>query len=235
MRRRDPRRLPARRRVARARVHIRDVPRSGYAADGSVSSRQEAEVTLPRSELDRIWSPEYLERLARTYWRFLTRVSLGVLRVLYTPGSREVVVLARPLVLLRFHAPEYEIEPDRGTVTWRIAEGLLVAPSGRGRGHLRISVRRPPDGDGGGSSEVTSSVTSEVVSFYPVIAALGSSAPLGWLSRLGRWIYEQTQLRIHVVVTHAFLRSLARLDLAPSAVGTLRPPREDELSPASRR
>ena len=35
-------------------------------------------------------------------------------------------------------------------------------------------------------------------------------------------LYRVTQLAIHVVVTNAFLRSLARLDLAPSAVGALR-------------
>ena len=43
--------------------------------------------------------------------RFLTRISLGILRVLYTPTSREVAVLRRPFVLLRFHPPEYEIRP----------------------------------------------------------------------------------------------------------------------------
>ena len=74
-----------RRRQARARVKIVEVPESEAAADGSVTTLQAAEVTLPRAELERIWSPEYLERLARTYWRFLTRVSLGLLRVLYTP------------------------------------------------------------------------------------------------------------------------------------------------------
>ena len=30
------------------------------------------------------------------------------------------------------------------------------------------------------------------------------------------------ELRVHVIVTNAFLRSLARLELAPSVVGTLR-------------
>ncbi len=94
-------------------MKIVEVPQSGYAPDGSIgSSKQAAEVTLPREELDRIWTPEYLERLARTYWRFLTRVSLGLLRVLYTEDAREVVLLTRPFVLLRFHKPEYETEPD---------------------------------------------------------------------------------------------------------------------------
>jgi len=205
----------ARERRALARVNIVEVPQSGHAPDGSVSSKQTAEVTLPREELERIWTAEYLERLARTYWRFLTRVSLGILRVLYTEDAREIAVLTRPFVLLRFHKPEYEFDSDSGTVTWRIDEGVLVAPSGRGKGFLRISVARPRElGD-----EVTITVTSEVANFYPMIAGWG------WFSRVGRAIYRETQLRIHVVVTHAFLRSLARLDLEPSVVGSLSPRR----------
>ncbi|MCW2992161.1 MAG: hypothetical protein JWM73_2755, partial [Solirubrobacterales bacterium] len=34
-----------------------------------------------------------------------------------------------------------------------------------------------------------------------------------------RWLYTNTQSRIHVLVTHGFLRSLARLKLAESRVG----------------
>jgi hypothetical protein len=210
VRRRDPRRLLERERRARARVHIVPVPRSGCAPDGSIGSKQVAEVTLPRSELERIWSPEYLERLARTYWRFLTRISLGLLRVLYTPSSREVVLLTRPFVLLRLKAPEYGFEGDSGTVTWPIDRGLLVASSGRGRGYLRLTVSRGPETDGGAEATVT--VASEVVNFYPMIAV-----------RIGRWLYEQTQLRLHVIVTHAFLRSLANLDLEESRVRALSP------------
>jgi hypothetical protein len=213
---RDPRRLLERHRRAGARVRIVHVPRSGYAPDGSIGSRQAAEVTLPRSELDRIWSPEYLERLAATYWRFLTRWSLGLLRVLYTAEAREVVLLRRPFVLLRFRKPEYAVEADCGSVTWPIDRGLLVAPSGRGRGYLRLTVRRPSRDDGG--ELVTGTVTSEVVNFYPLLAGWG------WFSRIGRVIYNETQLRIHVIVTHAFLRSLANLDLAPSDVGSLAAP-----------
>ena len=200
------------------------------APGGGVTTKQVAEVTLPRAELDRIWRPEYLERLAATYWRHLTRVSLGALRVLYTPTSREVVLLRRPLVLLRFHAPEYETEADRGSVTWRIDRGLLVAPSGRGKGFLRISVERSAEGagerDGGGTGEVTVRVSSEVASFYPMIVGWG------WFSRIGRNLYRATQLRLHVVVTHAFLRSLAKVDLAPSAVGALRAPAPEREEPA---
>src|ERR687886_2567736 len=99
MRKRDPRRLLRTYRQDRARVHIVGMPQNSSAPDGSVTSKQVADVHLPQSELDRIWSPEYLERLARTYWRFLTRVSLGLIRVLYGPDSREVVLLRRPFRL----------------------------------------------------------------------------------------------------------------------------------------
>ncbi len=222
MRPRDPRRLLARQRRVGARVAIVRVEQPGASEDGAVGSKQVADVTLPRAELERIWSPEYLERLARTYWRFLTRISLGLLRVLYTPDSREVVLLRRPFVLLRFGAPQYEFPADGGTVTWPIERGVLVARRGRGRGYLRLTVRRRPGSDDGGG-EATATVTSEVVNFYPMIA-----------SRLGRWIYDQTQLRIHVIVTHAFLRSLANLELEPSVVGALSPgarPRSPAASP----
>jgi hypothetical protein len=249
VRSRDPRRLLARHRRARARVTIVEppeterVPTPGessergalppdegapttghigpvpFTAEGA-GSRQAAQVTLPRRELDRLWSPEYLERLASTYWRFLTRISLGALRVLYTQEAREVVVFTRPFVLLRFHAPEYELEADGGAVTWRIQRGLLVAPAGRGKGFLRIAVRRPAEGAGTPDGEVTVEVSSEVVSFYPMIAGWG------WFARIGGFFYRFTQERIHVVVTHAFLRSLANLDLAPSQVGALRAPAE---------
>ncbi len=228
MRRRDPRRLIRRRRQAQARVTIVREQQSPAASDGSVTTRQVADVTLPRAELDRIWSPAYLERLASTYWRFLTRVSLGLLRVLYTRDAREVVLLTRPFVLLRFHAPEYEAEGDHGSVTWRIDRGILVAPAGRSRGYLRIAVERPPSAEGApADGEITGRVTSEVANFYPTIAGWG------WFARIGRHLYSFTQLKMHVIVTHAFLRSLARLDLAESKVGALAEPDQSTRAPMS--
>lgn len=206
MRRRNLRRLLARRRRARARVTLVRVPRSRQAADGSIGSKEVAEVSLPRAELDKLWSAEYLERLARTYWYFLSRISLHLLRVLYTDSAREVVLLTRPLVLLRFRAPEYDFHRDGGTVTWPIDSGVLVARGGRGRGYLRLTVTRKSDA--GSSDEATVLVSSEVVNFYPGI---------------GGFLYEQTQLRIHVIVTHAFLRSLANLELQESVTGAFRP------------
>jgi hypothetical protein len=178
---------------------------------GAMRSVQTAELCLPRSALDAIWEPMYLERLARTYWRFLSRATLGMVRVAYTQSERYVVLLGRPLKLLTFKAPEYEMDAEHGVVRWRIERGLLVARNGRGgHGHLQIDVRRLPD-EQTGESRVR--VSLEVANFHPAIA-----------TRLGKRIYYATQARIHVFVTNGFLRSLRRLDLAKSRVGLLVPP-----------
>jgi hypothetical protein len=188
-------------------VNLRDSS-SVDESTGAVRSVQSADLLLSEEALRALWSPEHLERLARTYWRFLTRVTLGLIRVRYTDRERFVVLLFRPLKLLTFQAPEYELDADRGVVRWRIERGLLVARAGRhGNGHLRIEVRRRPSAD---PARACLHVQVEVANFYPAIAA-----------GLGRRIYNATQSRIHVLVTHAFLRSLARLDLARSRVGRL--------------
>jgi hypothetical protein len=177
---------------------------------GAVRSVQKADLVIEESALREIWTPAHLERLARTYWRFLTRVTLGLVRVRYSESERAVVLLARPLKLLIFQAPEYEMDATRGLVRWRIARGLLVSRRGRnGRGHLQIEVRRQAGAD---AEHAHLHVEVEVANFYPSIA-----------SRLSRRLYNATQSRIHVIVTYGFLRSLARLDLAESRVGRFEP------------
>jgi hypothetical protein len=199
----------ATRRRRRSRLPARAViisPRKStvVARDGAVRSVQSAQLTLDEDDYRRMWNPTHLEDLARTYWRFLSRVTLGLIRVVYGEDERSVALLGRPLTLLRFDAPEYVLEPDHGNVRWRIRDGLLVARAGRGCGFLAIDVRylaTEPDG------RVKIRIEVEVANFYPAIA--GFSLP----------VYEMTQSAIHVLVTHAFLRSLARLDLAKSKVG----------------
>jgi hypothetical protein len=139
-------------------------------------------------------------------------VSLGCLRVVYGPAARTVVFLVRPLALLRFRAPEYDTHDESASVTWRIERGLLVAREGRDSGHLRITVCRA--GEAAPGSERLA-VSAEVRNFYPWLRGSGQ------IARLGAWVYGQTQMRIHVLVTGGFLRSLARLDLPPSKVGRL--------------
>jgi hypothetical protein len=182
-----------------------------FDAEGAVRSIQAADLTMPEAELAAIWSPMHLERLARTYWKYLSRVTLGLIRVVYTPTERAVVLLGRPFVLLRFRAPEYSMDAERGIVRWRIRDGILVASEGHeGDGYLEIDVRRCP-GDAPGRA--TLHVEVEVASFYPAIAL-----------RIARWVYANTQSRIHVLVTHGFLRSLAKLELEESAVGRFAQP-----------
>jgi hypothetical protein len=171
-----------------------------------VRSVQCAELTLPAAALAQLWTPASLERLARTYWRYLTRVSLGVIRVDYTRRRRTVVLVRRPLRLLRFKAPEYAMDARRGVVRWRIEDGLLVDRRGRhGDGYLQIDVQRRP---GPAPGVAALHVEVEVANFYPSIAR-----------RFSTPVYRATQSRVHVLVTHGFLRSLARLDLAESRVG----------------
>ena len=181
---------------------------------GAVRSVQAADLTMPEQELDAIWSPMHLERLARTYWKFLSRVTLGLIRVVYTPAERAVVLLGRPFVLLRFDAPEYTMDATRGIVRWRIKDGILVASQGHsGDGYLEIDVERCTTRETGSARL---HVEVEIASFYPALAM-----------RNARWLYANTQSRIHVLVTHGFLRSLARLELEESAVGRFAEPRRD--------
>ena len=183
---------------------------------GAVRSVQAAELRLPAQALRGMWTPMHLERLARTYWRFLTRATLGLIHVRYEREECSVLLLGRPLRLLTFSAPEYEIEPERGLVRWRVMRGLLVAKRGRGgAGHLQIEVRRLPEPQDGWARV---EVQVEVTNFYPRIA-----------SGLGRRIYEETQSRVHVLVTYGLLRSLAKLELARSRVGRFEqnPPAHD--------
>jgi hypothetical protein len=213
-RRRRRRRLPARAVIVSPRGS------TVTARDGTVRSVQSAELSMPKRRLDELWTAANLENLARTYWRFLSRVTLGLIRVKYGENERSVVFLGRPVTLLRFEAPEYGLESNRGTVRWRIRDGLLVAKAGRGCGFLALDVRREPGGD---ESSAKVRIELEVSNFYPAIAA-SFSMP----------VYMATQAFVHVLVTHAFLRSLASLELAQSRVGMLAQPyAADDAQPTS--
>jgi hypothetical protein len=184
------------------------------AGTGAVRSVQRGELLLATTALEELWSPQGLERLARTYWRFLGRVTLGLVHVHYGNEERAVVLIVPMVRLLTFRAPEYELSAQRGLVRWRIKRGLLVARSAgyaEGDGYLQIEVQRCPVAEG----RERLIVTVAVANFYPAIAL-----------RISRTLYNATQSRIHVIVTRAFLRSLARLSrgsgrvrLAVSRVG----------------
>ncbi|HEX3294149.1 MAG TPA: hypothetical protein VHR38_10480 [Solirubrobacterales bacterium] len=172
------------------------VPRTG-----AIGSVQAAELDV-REPVSRVMSGAFLEWAAEEYWRVITRFTLGLVRVVSAADDQCVVLVGRPLVLLRFHAPEYETGDDHASVTWRIRRGILVSPEGRDSGFLRLSLDplEPPRDD---PLERPVRVQMEVRNFYPWLRGAGVFA------RVGVWIYAQTQQRIHRAVTRRFLRRLA--------------------------
>lgn len=178
------------------------VPRTG-----AVQSVQEAEVILPRRRLEQLWKAETLERLARAYWAYLSKLFLSLIRIVYGPDSTTVVLLSKRIPLLRLRAPSYEVAEDGsgGSVTWPIERGLLVAAQGRDQGHLRIRVRQQPDPAGDPECERLL-VRVAIRNFYPWLRGSGR------FSRFGAWLYARTQLTLHVIVCNGFLRSLSRLE-----------------------
>jgi hypothetical protein len=183
---------------AEPRLHpdtLGQVPRTG-----AIGSAQTAELEVGEP-VSRIMSRSFLEWAAADYWRVITRFTLGLVRVVSDSDDQCVVLVARPLVLLRFHPPEYETDHGRASVTWRIKRGILVARDGRGRGFLRLSLGPADGSDQNGQIKVP--VEMQVQNFYPWLRGTGRFA------RIGVWIYAQTQQRIHRAVTRRFLRRLA--------------------------
>jgi len=169
------------------------VPRTG-----AVQSVQEAELRLDKPASS-VVNRGFLERAGHAYWRLITRWTLGLVRATSDDGDQCVVLIAGPLVLLRFHAPEYEVLEDRGSLTWRIKRGILVSPEWRHRGSLRLSVAAVDEAEG----HCRVHIRMEVHNFYPWLRGNGRFA------RVGVWVYAQTQRRIHRAVTRAFLRRIA--------------------------
>jgi len=170
------------------------------ARTGSVGSLQAAELDV-REPVSRLVDRAFLERAAAEYWRVITRFTLGLVRIARDGADPCVVLVARPLVLLRFHPPEYETADGRASVTWRIGRGLLVSRDGRNRGFLRLTLEPLEQAGIDGHRRVR--VQMEVRNFYPWLRGSGAFA------RVGVWVYAQTQQRIHRAVTRRFLRGLA--------------------------
>jgi hypothetical protein len=169
------------------------VPRTG-----AVESVQEAELRLDTAG-SQVVRRRFLEWAARAYWRLITRFTLGLIRVVSDEGDQCVVLVGRPLVLLRFHPPEYEVSEREGSVTWRIKRGILVSKQGRDSGSLRLAVAST----GRSEERCEVHVSMAVQNFYPWLRGTGRFA------RLGVWIYGQTQQRVHRAVTRRFLSTLA--------------------------
>lgn len=177
---------------------------SSLGADGAVRSQQAAEIELPADATSGLWDDRNLERLARTYWAYLSRCTLGLIRVRYTADERYVCLVSRRLPLLTFDAPRYERFASHARVRWRIKRGLLVAASDVD-GFLAINVT---DLGPGADGYHRVRINVEVENFYPAIS-----------SSISRFVYAHTQSRIHVAVTFGFLRRLVRRELDQSVTG----------------
>ncbi len=174
-------------------------------ADGSVRSVQSGDVWIPSNRFPDVWTAENLERLARTYWFHLGRVSFRMLRVMYTPTGRAMALFGL-VPLITFNEPDYELDERHGTVKWVIRRGLLVSQRGADKnGYLGITVQHL-ESDRPGMDRLH--VELSIANFYPSMA-----------DRLSKRLYSATQSRIHVLVAYSFLRSLAHGELVPSKVG----------------
>ena len=169
------------------------VPRTG-----AVQSVQEAELGLDKPTSS-VVNRGFLESAAHAYWQLITRWTLGLIRETSDEGDQCIVLIARPLVLLRFNAPDYEVSENHGSVIWRIKRGILVSPEGRHRGSLRLGVAAVDEAQGGCRVQIR----MEVHNFYPWLRGNGRFA------QVGVWVYAQTQRRIHRAVTRGFLRRIA--------------------------
>ena len=115
------------------------------------------------------------------------------------------------------------MDDERGIVRWRIRE--RAARRARGRERRRATWRSTCAAAPRRRSPASRlHVEVEVANFYPSIA-----------SRLAPLVLPATQSRIHVIVTHGFLRSLARLDLAESRVRRFAAPRPSTTCPTPER
>ena len=184
--------------------------------NGAVRSTQSARLAMAPEDFERLWARPNLENLGATYWHFLTYVTLGIVRILYSDEDRRITLLGIPaLTLLRFDPPDFDFAPDCAKISWKIKDGLLVAGRGRAQGGLALEARREEEeirdgADDAADDRVELTVEVEVTNFYPSIAS--------WL---GDFVYRNTQAFIHAMVGNAFLRSLGTLELRQSRVGRL--------------
>ena len=179
MRKRDPRRVIGRRRQARARVKIVEVPQSeagpgrqrdhraggrGHAAARGAGADLERRVPrAPGAHLLALPHP----RVARACCACSTRPTRA--RSCCSPGRSCCCASSRPST---------RPSDDCGTVTWRINRGP-AGGAGRPRQGLPADLGVPPDATTTACELVTGRVSSEVANFYPLIGGWG------WFSRIG--------------------------------------------------
>lgn len=112
-------------------------------ADGAIESEQRVALARPVVEFSAVGA----ERLGRTYWREVQRLTGSLVRVRERDGAVELRLVGRGPVLLRFGRVTVEATGARAACSYPITGGLLARrPAGeisfeQTQGSLRSTIR----------------------------------------------------------------------------------------------
>lgn len=132
--------------------------------------------------------------LGSAYWREVERSTRGVVRTRRTPESVELRLFGHAPALLRFGAPEIEVDPTGISCTYAVLGGLLARGAG---GDLVFEQRRSP----------AWCVRTLVRDFSPRLA--GRDGSPGWTG----FVYHQVQARLHRAIGRRYVARLVRESL----------------------
>jgi hypothetical protein len=130
-------------------------------------------------------------RLGSAYWQEVVRSTRGAVQARRTPEGVELRLFSRAPALLRFGAPEIQVDPTRVSCTYPVLGGLLARGAG---GELVFEQRR-------GS---TWCVRTLVRDFSPRLA--GRAGSRGWTG----FVYHQVQARLHRAIGRRYVARLVR-------------------------
>ena len=133
-------------------------------------------------------------RLGLAYWHEVERSTLGAVRARRTPESVELCLFGRPPALLRFGAPEIQVDLTGISCTYPVLGGLLARGAG---GELVFEQRRSP----------AWCVRTLVRDFSPRLA--GRTGKPGWRG----FVYHQVQARLHRAIGRRYIARLVRESL----------------------
>jgi hypothetical protein len=130
-------------------------------------------------------------RLGSAYWQEVERSTRGVVRARRAPGSIELRLFGRAPALLRFGAPEIQVDPSGISCAYPVLGGLLARGAG---GQLVFEQRRRP----------AWCVRTLVRDFSPRLA--GRAGGPGWTG----FVYDQVQARLHRAIGRRYVARLER-------------------------
>jgi hypothetical protein len=158
-----------------------------------VASTQRIELSGHADGFDARAEPDALLRMLQDYFAVAGRCAAGLVRVRWRADRPRFTLIWPPLTLIAMAAPRYTSDPDRRAVSLDVLGGWLVDP--RAAPRLAIAITRE-------SGSLVASVE------------LRDYAPRGVRLAVVRWLYLQTQARVHAWVGLSYLRQLRRQWLA---------------------